>query len=490
MATHKEVTRGVTAISRAIAEIESTNIKLEFHRREDFQELQRSLIQAIEKGTKSGREVARRTNGLVGEREQPEDDRSEVLNKLADLRKLESATRAINSVAPIYREQMARYFEIATLAERPLLAMVYSYLDDIDESPAFAILLAQSEISFEQKRLRHDQLRRRLDGRSRGLLELVQCDNLVSSRAPREFFTYQVDFIHRTVRDFLHQSADVQSLLQHNLGTENFSLMTCHAILAVMKTAPFHQGTDIDQLLHLIRTLFFFASRSLAVNPVSEEALGPILDAAEASYRATTSSIDEQYETFLFIGHAARIDFFSYVHKKLVANPNMLRKARSDPGLAQSCPALYYALRPALYTHHVSARTVAYLLEAGADPNEVFGGDRTVWADFLFTLHISLKNEWVPHTHMDIIPDKEKSRELVRVLLLHGADLNAYVAVPHTSGLVKAETLIKRVLTPEVANQLLQEVRQASDQTRAPWNFRNLKRKGRWYQNLFRRSQS
>ncbi|KAK8022028.1 hypothetical protein PG993_012795 [Apiospora rasikravindrae] len=382
----------------------------------------------------------------------------------------------IDSVAPIYREQMARYFEIATLAERPLLAMVYSYLDDIDENPTFALLLAQSKISSEQKSLRHDQLRRRLDDRSRGLLELVQCDNLVSSRAPGEFFTYQVDFIHRTVRDFLHQSADVQSLLQHNLGSERFSLTTCHAILAVVKTAPFHHATDIDQLLHLIQTLFFFASKSLAVNPVSEKVLGPILDAAEASYRSTTSSIDEQYEAFLFIGHAARIDFFSYVHKKLTANPNMLRKSRCDPGLAQSWPALYYALRPALYTHHVSTRTVAHLLEAGADPNEVFGGDRTVWADFLFTLHISLKNEWIPHTHMDIIPDKEKSRELVRVLLLHGADLNAYVAVPHTSGLVKAETLINRVLTPDVANQLYQEVQQISDQMKAPWNVKEQER--------------
>ncbi|KAK6850274.1 hypothetical protein PG995_014107 [Apiospora arundinis] len=199
----------------------------------------------------------------------------------------------IDSVKPIYRTQMARYFKIATLADEPLPAMVYSYLDDIDDNPDFAIDLEQSELGLEQTRLKQDQLRRRLDGRSRGLLELVKWEDSPTDM----FFTYKVDFFHRTVRDFI-QSEDVASSLQHVLGSENCPLTTCHAILAEMN----------------------------------------------------------EFRSFLFIGLAAQIDLFAYVRAKLVAKPNMLQEARSDPILAQIEQALDLALMPARYPRPISAR--------------------------------------------------------------------------------------------------------------------------------------
>ncbi|KAK8849154.1 hypothetical protein PGQ11_015634 [Apiospora arundinis] len=364
----------------------------------------------------------------------------------------------IDSVAPIYRTQMARYFKIATIADEPLPAMTYSYLDDIDDNPDFAIVLAQSELGLQQIRLRHDQLRRRLDGRSRGLLEVVQWTDgrprmatPGPDPAPIEFFTYRVDFLHRTVRDFLHQSADVASSLQHILGSENFTLTACHAVLAEMKTAPVYCLEHLLYLSFLVYELFFFVSASSVENPGSETALEYILEAAETSYESTASRIDNRFEPFLFIGLSARIDRFAYVRAKPVARSNM-QQARSDSAKHQARPALDFALQPARYAHPISTRAVTHLLETGADPNETFNY-HTVWTHFLMELYEAG------------IHDREKTFELIRVLVLHGADLNAELSLSWDGSgrTVKAKTLIDELLTPDVANSLYQEIRHASE---------------------------
>ncbi|KAK7917976.1 hypothetical protein PG985_009850 [Apiospora marii] len=373
--------------------------------------------------------------------------------------------RLIDSVEPVYRKHMARYFKVATIADEPLFAMVYSYLDDIDENPDFAIDLALSELSHEQIGSRRDQLRRRLDGRSRGLLEMF------SSRAPQSsdrFFEYRVDFIHRTVHDFLQQSKYVQSLLEYKAGSETPLLTTCHAILSVMKTGPFGSKEHSHNLFYLIPKLFFFISKALAENPDSEIALEHIVDAAEASYKLVTSRTDIQYEAFLITGLAARIDFYSYVRRKLAANPTMLRKAPSNPLRAVSKSALYHALQNSLCPLK-STRTVALLLEAGDDPNYSIAGG-TVWTNLL---HQFGRQEFV---------DKESARELIRLLLLHGADLGAKVQSLMSKDST-AEWVINKLLTPDVASRLYLEVKQAVS-TRP-----TQKREKKWYRRLIKRSQ-
>ncbi|KAK6822955.1 hypothetical protein PG987_014500 [Apiospora arundinis] len=313
--------------------------------------------------------------------------------------------------------------------------MLYSYLDDIDDNPDFAIALAHSELELGQARLRRNQLRRRLDGRSRGLLELVRYNAEAEATAfvlrrfdfipiEVEFFSYKVDFLHRTVRDFLYQSAEVANSLQHVLGSENCPLTACHAILAEMKTAPFDFEDKLNEFRDIIHELFFFISASLTEYPGSEAALWRIMEAAETSYKSTASRIGDIFHPCLFIGLAAQIDFFSYVRAKLVAEPNILQ-SRSD-GLVEVRPALDFALKPARYPR----------------PRSVRGGIR----------------------------DREKTCELIRVLLLHGADLNAELSLPRDVSVrtkvplnksIKAKALVDELLTPGVENPVYQEMRQA-----------------------------
>ncbi|KAK4447839.1 hypothetical protein QBC34DRAFT_466867 [Podospora aff. communis PSN243] len=116
----------------------------------------------------------------------------------------------INSVPSIYRLQLARSFHITVAAGEPVPAMFYSFLDNVGEEPQFATRLAKVPLSKDELMLRLERLRRRLDGRSRGLLEVVGFDSTVDPDTEgldkTLFLSTTVDFLHRTVRDFIHDS--------------------------------------------------------------------------------------------------------------------------------------------------------------------------------------------------------------------------------------------------------------------------------------------
>lgn len=77
---------------------------------------------------------------------------------------------------------------------------------------------------------RLDLIRRRLDGVSKGLLEVVQNNRAYAIHRLR------VDFIHRTAYDYLHESAEMQSLFKSVREKEKVMLIASHAALAVLKT--------------------------------------------------------------------------------------------------------------------------------------------------------------------------------------------------------------------------------------------------------------
>ncbi|KAK7961175.1 hypothetical protein PG988_012389 [Apiospora saccharicola] len=106
----KEVTKGVTTIPQAIAQIQSMNIRLHIKRREDLRELQHNLVRAIKDSSGSGQDITTIINslaGTAGESEPSEDRWSDVSTKLADFRNLEAATRAVSESAETARADQA-----------------------------------------------------------------------------------------------------------------------------------------------------------------------------------------------------------------------------------------------------------------------------------------------------------------------------------------------------------------------------------------------
>jgi hypothetical protein len=80
----------------------------------------------------------------------------------------------LNSIPEIYRRQATRTSEAASSAQRPLPLILYSFLDDAEENIDFS---PEEPYSQEDITLKQDQMRRQLDGRSKGLLQVVSDDD-------------------------------------------------------------------------------------------------------------------------------------------------------------------------------------------------------------------------------------------------------------------------------------------------------------------------
>ncbi|KAL6694129.1 hypothetical protein J3F84DRAFT_400581 [Trichoderma pleuroticola] len=103
----------------------------------------------------------------------------------------------LDSVEPFYYVQMVRTFQVAMGSTCPLPLMIYSFLDEDFENQKFSLQIPVRQMPMLEVVRRQEQLRRRLNGRCKGLLEV--CRNV--NEGP--YMGHRVDFLHRTVRDFL-----------------------------------------------------------------------------------------------------------------------------------------------------------------------------------------------------------------------------------------------------------------------------------------------
>ncbi|KAK4219780.1 hypothetical protein QBC37DRAFT_237472, partial [Rhypophila decipiens] len=142
---------------------------------------------------------------------------------------LNSFFRHILATIPeAYRKQTGRYFKIALECEDQLPLLVYSFLDDLECDYSYASNLKFTNEDVQSREARISVARRRLDGRSRGLLE---CQEDSYHEEP------MVGFLHRTVPDYLVDSVESRETLWGSIGSnDDTGLLVCHAILAYVKT--------------------------------------------------------------------------------------------------------------------------------------------------------------------------------------------------------------------------------------------------------------
>jgi hypothetical protein len=343
----------------------------------------------------------------------------------------------IDSVSPVYHRQMSRYFAIATTAGNPQAAMMYSFLDEVEDNAMFAMTLEHKAMDYGEILHRKDQLRRRLDGRSRGLLELEisELDSAIDG-----FFTCKVNFLHRTLRDFLFDYYGIHETFKQRLGEENPALTACYAILAQMKTAPFDYDDEASvylvlvgkeqQMLTYIHDMFFFASVCLTA-PNSEIELLNVLMEAEDIFHASADQYGWQKQETTFLGLASAIGFFPYVKRKL-KTISQLPEAERTYVLSYD-EALHLALRPTVeqppktayaqraQKEHLGAtnrgfcRCISALLQAGANPNGTVRraldprNREGAWISYVFGLEAVA------------VSDRDAEYNIIDLLLSHGA---------------------------------------------------------------------
>ncbi len=328
----------------------------------------------------------------------------------------------IESIPPLYRRQAARTFFITMSAPEPLLLTLHAFLDYIEDDPEFFLRKTQKIEETELLRM-HERMRRQLEGRTKGLLEVVS----ISATEPL-YNRFSVYFLHRTVKDFLRSSSKVQYFMTS--GQKELSetwVLLCRGTLSVIKHAPLP-----SQPTHEYRSLaefVFFADKALG-DPNNESII-------IALFKELESDVDVVARTYL---HTLLCEYGILSLMQLMKYD---WTAALDPH-PQTWPLLSAALIGFRGSAPQQQDVVTYLLEKGADPDQKFDGVLP-FQQYMKKLYEARHTE----------EEDRHSFQIVAALVAHGADLSILVARADNSQ-ITALDVIWKVFSPERASMILE----------------------------------
>jgi len=339
--------------------------------------------------------------------------------------------RILFTVDNFYRKETAQMFQVTLKSRDVMSLMTYWYMDQED---SFLKNLAVRPISNSVIDERLGQMCKRLNACCKGLLEVYSVN---SGQGQDAFFYLKVDFLHRTVRDFL-RDPDMQNMLGKWVGVDfDANIAICQALIAQVKTAPqepvfFHLGGPMNRIVHL----FFSHSHVLDDSQYPLKLETRLLDDLTAALvwhrskvgdiRNLLSSFDSDNPgsfsmdpTYLVLREAVQNGFHRYVSRKLDERSNLPQEEQAD--------LLCCALFPS-QSRPVSAPRppmVKLLLEKGCGCYGLNGsinnfresamGDNTPWTLFLESEYEIMRTGT---SLEDILP-------IIKDMLSHGADINA-----------------------------------------------------------------
>ncbi|KAF2248097.1 hypothetical protein BU26DRAFT_458181, partial [Trematosphaeria pertusa] len=100
------------------------------------------------------------------------------------------------SLDPLYKAHVAHFFLASMDSPEPLPLLMFSFFEEEFDRPDYVHDLDITVLKSKELKNRHKQTKRRLNGRCKGLLEVHR------NYWEVDLFDYQIDFLHRTVRDF------------------------------------------------------------------------------------------------------------------------------------------------------------------------------------------------------------------------------------------------------------------------------------------------
>jgi hypothetical protein len=263
----------------------------------------------------------------------------------------------LSTVEDVYRTKTAKTFQYALNASHsgPIPLIVLSYLDE--EDPNFVFKLEIQDMNAEEVEIRYDDTKRRLDGRTKGLLEVWNPPSYPNIAAT-------VDFLHRTVRDFF-LTKEMQDILNTDLEPGFVvDVELCKAFLAQMKSGLWYTAQDcLDSIMYHLRE----AEKS------TEQPLLALVEEIEKTICYSTFP----WKISNFNGFLIKHSVFYTVAERL-GNLPQARDENDEPLLDT---ALRYSKK--IGQQYMNPEIIGLLLDMGADPNETFGEGLSVWANFL-----------------------------------------------------------------------------------------------------------
>ena len=179
---------------------------------------------------------------------------------------------------PFYLEQANQLCQIALQGSSSSTLLTYCYVHEEDKD--YAMKLSIEALSIEGLCEKLDYMERRLKTLSRGLLEV--------NRLPDSdiFFNRRVEFLHRTVRDYLRTETHAELLtVCHEPFNVNSAL--CEAFMAQIKSLPFAKENK-DPLFGLLEACL---EQAREYEDMHSYALTPLLDELD---RTITVKFEEQ----------------------------------------------------------------------------------------------------------------------------------------------------------------------------------------------------
>ncbi|KAI1411986.1 hypothetical protein F5Y13DRAFT_200321 [Hypoxylon sp. FL1857] len=321
----------------------------------------------------------------------------------------------LEDIPSFYRRKSAQTFKIALAAAEPLPLVIYAFVEDVSKQDDFALTASIGRLSENELEERMKHIPYRLDARCKGLLEIVRGRDVNSL-----YDEYEVDFLHRTVRDFLHGSRDVHDMFQQALDDEfSPSLILCNAFLADLKLSWITwspAGVSGVSSLYTVKRLLSYAQQAQGELHDNSK-LYPILDETERVLLAPGSRYPyKDHGVAAFLGQATESALCDYVNRRL-SNEPLCRNSKTGSILSSTGrPLLDYALQ----SIPVDPKMVQCLLEHGTNPNQKRGYE-TVWSDFLSNICARDSN----------YARQDSTRSTVGLLIKHGADLKKRVHIAY-----------------------------------------------------------
>ncbi|PGH08986.1 hypothetical protein GX51_01043 [Blastomyces parvus] len=351
----------------------------------------------------------------------------------------------LSGLDKFYLKQASQLFRLALEAPKPLAVLTFSYLDESD--PDFALKSEIKPMSKEEEVIRCEEIERRLNSRCKGLLESRRrrsCDSYSNADGVvDEVVSYEVDFLHRTVRDFLGTPTVGVRLVALDTSEFDANMTLARAYVARIKSLrrSAHSEGSFQALWALVFDMLYHIR--LVGKDISRDAQVCLLDElnrAAAHFREaaivkrrcdpTAHWVNTGYRFGFepawnndFITLCVQYELIPYLEQKLPPGTSLHRPGKPllafalttttplDPNTVRQLEGVHY--------HEPRVKMVEFLLGRGATPNDMDGGE-TVWVRCIVSIFLlTLKAK-------DQFSEQAKSWfEITKLLLLRGADPQA-----------------------------------------------------------------
>ncbi|KAJ4298133.1 hypothetical protein N0V90_006032 [Kalmusia sp. IMI 367209] len=144
--------------------------------------------------------------------------------------------RMLDNIERVYREQTSRMLLVTTYASEPLPVPALSFLELEEQDPRYTIRHKFPYIHEPALKKMVAEWKRKVNNRCTDLLE-VHVWNVGD-----QFMRARVEFLHRSVRDFLLQEDIVKLLLKRVATDFDPRLSLCRIHVALIKSLPMEQG--------------------------------------------------------------------------------------------------------------------------------------------------------------------------------------------------------------------------------------------------------